>query len=177
MLKKIIMGNLLRVIAFSFCLVFLLPSSNYASQNQESVDTKIVLSVTLPNGTNFETTVSNDGALSVEKDGVAYTFSPKIDRKNGIGVVELVKGTKDFYGNVVPSHCETIQFSLGNQGTTQLDGGFIVEIISFSENYRKNVETQIESLPARCCVTCGGWTACGCKVESACGSCCVEECC
>lgn len=31
--------------------------------------------------------------------------------------------------------------------------------------------------PARCCVTCGGTTSCGCGVQDTCGSCCAGICC
>ena len=147
------------------------------TQNPYNVISKIKMSLTLPDGTFFIATVIEGGICSVKKNGLIYTFSPTIDKDTGMGIVCIEKGAMDVNGNMLPTYRETIKFAVKDIGTTQLDGGIIVEILSSSENYRENREAQIENVPARCCVTCDGWTACGCKVEHSCGSCCLPDCC
>ncbi len=149
---------------------------------------KISWTITLPDGNWVKSSESEGSMLRIERDGKVWGFTPVVKYEaEGTVAVKVFRITR--MNNGLEAIKEVESQKVGMESARAIDtDGFSIQVTKIEQdaletNFSTMGETDIDDgvVPVgeagKCCVTCGGWKVCGCKVEMSCGSCCSDACC
>lgn len=166
------------------------------ASSSHSSRAKVTVQLTFDNGAVFTVTQFEGEMIRAETHGQTIGISTHIDSDRGNQVTADV-----FSGIPMDSRGLSIKnrrpdISLLDIGRRPLDlsvgtGSLKIELVGISYEVASRDERKssarfrlldgggagIEGEGPECCVTCSGNTACGCRVDATCGSCCVGGCC
>jgi hypothetical protein len=146
------------VLPICLVLLVLFTGFNYSLidfKKSDEVVNKVIMRVTLPDSTVLKATIEEGGLLEISNGIEIYQFTPTItDNKSNSVVLEAIGNSND---------CSQIQYE-------------IIDVITIPKD---KFQKLAGCSNGRCCVTCNGWTACGCAAEfEECNkSCCCDPCC
>lgn len=175
-------GLVLGLSQFAGAEAFTLPVSNQLIEGKIELQDGEVINFKVLDGAMVK--VKNDD------EGLYLGFTPqKLDGERvSFTVFEITEHGEGLEGM---SQVGAFETSLGEKASFSGRGYFGIEVTGFAKSTRKMQEIDAfrqqvffgdgekndTPLLGRCCVTCGGTTACGCAITMSCGSCCDGTCC
>jgi hypothetical protein len=144
------------------------------------------LAFTLPNGREVRGSVQEGSLFTLEHEQVKYGFAPKIvvaEEKNVTLLVKVFEITKNGNGEEIKAvDLIAVDSYRTSQTTTAISFGvkagkpLSTTAFKTTPTNKPSVE-KASAVFATCCITCNGFTSCGCRVVDCGMTCCCDACC
>lgn len=144
------------------------------------------LAITLPNGREINGSVQEGTLFTIEHEKIKYGFAPKIviaEEKNLTLLVKVFEITKNGKGEEIKA-VDLIAVDSYHTNKTATNISFAIKAGKPSPNTisKTNLNNAISiekasAVFASCCITCNGFTSCGCRVVDCGMTCCCDSCC
>lgn len=148
-------------------------------------DARVTMKLTFSNGAVFTVTQFEGADIRVTGNGATTIISPRLETDQSNGIRTTILRVSSGENNAAPlrEHVSEIASLSINEEADLTRYGLeckveVVRIVIEGESDRTKLSrVHIMSSPAECCLTCSGYTVCGCAVSGSCGSCCSGWCC
>jgi hypothetical protein len=154
----------------------LVETAGFANAWAIPVSTRVLTTrFTMPDGNWFELSQLEGSLIKIRKDDSGQTFGLALRSTQNQGDFELAVVSISRIADQGEGVQAIRSFSI--EGGTRLISLLPSLTVQVSVRLKDGLEPMSTIVEDECCVTCGGFTFCGCKVESSCGSCCMRPCC